>query len=399
MKRYLSLDILRGISIFGMVFSAIVPAGVLPAWMYHAQNPPPTHDLNVLVQGITWVDMVFPIFIFCMGAAIPLAGNRKIEQWKETRLDKKQMALRYVKETFSRFFMLWAFSYLYVFTSYTNIQSIWAQLLTIAGFASFFPFYMVLPKHFSSRKKNVIRITGAICLLAVCLTGHFCFGEVISLHRRGIIIFLLAFLYLFGSLIWYFLRKQRVWVFLVLLAFTVVTQKLNLPAITYGNPSVNWWFNMEYFYFLLLLIPATYVGEGITVKQKFIMMGVLILLGCAAMPFTGGITKVPCTVAYCMITCAISLAMLMLLDLLCKVSENNLFTWIFAGAGKNPLMSYIAFDSFIVPIMNITALIKVYQWGRPEAHPWIGVLTSAIAVIITMSLTALCSKKKIIWKA
>ncbi|MBP9583943.1 MAG: DUF5009 domain-containing protein, partial [Bacteroidales bacterium] len=38
MKRYLSLDLLRGLTIFGMVFSAIIPYGVLPDWMYHIQK-------------------------------------------------------------------------------------------------------------------------------------------------------------------------------------------------------------------------------------------------------------------------------------------------------------------------------------------------------------------------
>ena len=71
--RYQSLDFLRGVSIFGMIFSAIIPYGVLPAWMYHIQNPPPTHALDMNLPGIGWVDLVFPIFIFCMGVAIPLS--------------------------------------------------------------------------------------------------------------------------------------------------------------------------------------------------------------------------------------------------------------------------------------------------------------------------------------
>ena len=62
-RRYLSLDLLRGLSIFGMIFSAIIPYGVLPAWMYHIQNPPPTHVLDMGVPGIGWVDLVFPVFI------------------------------------------------------------------------------------------------------------------------------------------------------------------------------------------------------------------------------------------------------------------------------------------------------------------------------------------------
>ena len=81
MKRALSLDVLRGLSIFGMVLAATIPfGGALPAWMYHAQCPPPTHAFNPQVAGITWVDLVLPVFIFCMGAAIPLALNRKIEK-------------------------------------------------------------------------------------------------------------------------------------------------------------------------------------------------------------------------------------------------------------------------------------------------------------------------------
>ena len=100
-QRYLSLDFLRGLTIFGMVLSAIEPSGVLPAWMYHIQNPPPTHNLDVSVQGIGWVDLVFPTFIFCMGAAIPFAKPS-------------------VKGIFSRFGMLWLFSYLYVLINSFN---------------------------------------------------------------------------------------------------------------------------------------------------------------------------------------------------------------------------------------------------------------------------------------
>ena len=76
-ERYLSLDFLRGLTIFGMVLSAIQPHGVMPGWMYHVQNPPPAHDLDMTVPGIGWVDLVFPIFIFCMGAAIPFAKPSK----------------------------------------------------------------------------------------------------------------------------------------------------------------------------------------------------------------------------------------------------------------------------------------------------------------------------------
>src|SRR5215469_3912993 len=76
--RFESLDALRGLAVLGMAWSGMLP-DTLPAWMYHAQLPPPEHSFNDQVFGITWVDLVFPAFLFSMGTAIPLALNRKME--------------------------------------------------------------------------------------------------------------------------------------------------------------------------------------------------------------------------------------------------------------------------------------------------------------------------------
>ena len=73
-ERFLQLDALRGCAIFTMILSGSIAYGpALPGWMFHAQVPPPTHQFNPLLPGITWVDLVFPFFLFCMGAAIPIA--------------------------------------------------------------------------------------------------------------------------------------------------------------------------------------------------------------------------------------------------------------------------------------------------------------------------------------
>ena len=71
--RALSIDALRGYAIITMVLSATIVAGILPGWMYHAQTPPPTHAFNPDVPGLTWVDLVFPSFLFAMGAAFPFS--------------------------------------------------------------------------------------------------------------------------------------------------------------------------------------------------------------------------------------------------------------------------------------------------------------------------------------
>lgn len=244
MKRYLSLDLLRGLSIFGMVFSAIIPYGVLPAWMYHIQNPPPGHTFDGSVSGTGWVDLVFPVFIFCMGVAIPLAGRRKL-----AFAHNGTITSLYVKETLERFGMLWLFSYLYVFLNFSNSPGWWPQFFTIIGFLLLFPLYYIYGKTFPAKRRTILRVSGLVAIAALIAVGHFAFGEVISIYRSGIIIFLLAFLYLFGALVWYFTRDNlcaRFWVFAGLVVFSALAMFFDLQPKLYAVREIRWFFNMEY---------------------------------------------------------------------------------------------------------------------------------------------------------
>lgn len=451
-KRYLSLDFLRGVSIFGMIFSAIIPYGVLPAWMYHIQNPPPSHALDMGIPGVGWVDLVFPVFIFCMGVAIPLSGGKS-----------GSCSRVYVKGVLKRFSMLWLFSYLYVLLNFTTATGVWPQIFTILGFGALFMLY--------SSSRQLYKVIGFISSVLMVAIGHKYFGEVVSVQRRGIIIFLLAFLYLFGSLIWYFTRGRlglRGVIFSIIFFFTFVTRALDWPAITYANPSVRWWFNMEYIYFLLLLIPATVVGDiikerlsvdgepglvpagnriavhaislslpcfvvwqcyalykgfmmanlAVTLcymavlcreikrympqyRQMAYMAALLIVWGIVMAVLEGGIKKVPCTISYCFATCGISVILLIFSDYFCKYLGGSFFVKLFSGAGQNPLMSYITFDSLLVPLMKATGFISIYTsiYTSPDGNPAIGILRAAAAVLITMWVVSLFSKRGIFWRA
>jgi len=467
MKRYLSLDILRGLSIFGMVFSAIIPFGNLPAWMYHIQNPPPDHKFDMSVSGISWVDLVFPIFIFCMGVAIPLAGRVKISASQGNNITGS-----YLKGVVERFIMLWLFSYIYVFLNFSTAQGWGAQLATVAGFMAIFPLYYNFGKNAVKQKVITSRVVGLVLIIAMIIFGHFTFGEEISINRSGIIIFLLAFLYLFGALIWYFTRdnlRMRLLIFILILAFTAVTIPLGIQPKLYAIESIRWFFNAEYIYFLLILIPASYIGDliykrlsadkqpvekndqgqrdtrpglslylviivavlsamftlykgyhianlvlsaiwgsiiyylakigGGKYERESLLALILIAAGSVFLLAEGAITKSPCTISYCFITAAISIYLLMLADRLSDLIPRSYFTRIFAGAGSNPLMSYIAFGSFVMPLFKLTGFIFIYQAAYPDGYPWIGVLRAALAVLFTMALVAKMSEKKIFWRA
>ena len=82
-NRAYAVDILRGLAIVGMVLSGYIAWNPdLPAWLFHAQLPPPSFVFDASVAGITWVDLVFPFFLFFDGRGLsalagPQAGPRR----------------------------------------------------------------------------------------------------------------------------------------------------------------------------------------------------------------------------------------------------------------------------------------------------------------------------------
>ena len=62
-------------------------------------------------------------------------------------------------------------------------------------------------------------------------------------------------------------------------------------------------------------------------------------------------------------------------------------------------MSYIAFNSFLIPVFKITGLIVIYKAAFPAELPWLGVVSAAVFVLFMMALVAVLSERKIYWKA
>jgi len=78
-QRVASVDIFRGLNVALMIFvNNLAEVAGLPWWTYHRGN----------VDGMTYVDMVFPGFLFLMGMSIPLSldvrisrGQSKLQIW------------------------------------------------------------------------------------------------------------------------------------------------------------------------------------------------------------------------------------------------------------------------------------------------------------------------------
>lgn len=69
-QRILSIDALRGITILVMIFvNELAGAGDIPGWMKH---------MHADEDGMTFVDAVFPSFLFIVGMSIPFAINSRL---------------------------------------------------------------------------------------------------------------------------------------------------------------------------------------------------------------------------------------------------------------------------------------------------------------------------------
>jgi predicted acyltransferase len=263
MSRSLPLDALRGLAIVLMVFSGLIPFKTLPDWMYHAQVPPPAHVFNPAIPGITWVDLVFPFFLFAMGAAIPLALHARLRQGDG--LGKISLGI------LQRGALLVFFA-IYVKHIQPSVMAenpgAWEWALSLTGFLLLFPMLARLPSDWPATKKILIRTIGwigaAILLFLFAAKDGSAFGGAFNVKRSDIIILVLANVAVSGSFIW-LATRTRLDLRLGILAFLFalrLTQSLPGWGQWLWNLSPVPWLGTVYFQqYLFIIIPGTIAGD------------------------------------------------------------------------------------------------------------------------------------------
>lgn len=140
-KRATSLDAFRGYTIIAMILSGNIVWGILPGWMYHAQvGPRSSFIFDPTIFGITWVDLVFPFFLFAMGAAFPFSIGGKYQKGVSPLKIAVDRLLRGFRLTFFAIFI--QHMYPYVTSAPQDTRSWWLALL---AFILMFPMFMRIP--------------------------------------------------------------------------------------------------------------------------------------------------------------------------------------------------------------------------------------------------------------
>lgn len=259
--RAYAVDVLRALAIVGMVFSGYIAWNPeLPAWLFHAQVPPPAFAFDASVAGITWVDLVFPFFLFSMGAAFPLSLGRK--------LDKGAAPAAIAGAVVKRGILLVFFA---VALGNTNrwlldevLQSpLLSALLTLVVWCAFFAMFIRLPR--LSPRQNEWLNRGGIAALFGLLGLYAWLGVGVSLHRSDIIILILANVVVAGSFVWW-LTRRNLWLRLGVVALLAA---LKIGATVPGSWNewlwhasfAPWLFRTEFLQYLCIVLPGSVAGD------------------------------------------------------------------------------------------------------------------------------------------
>lgn len=257
-----ALDALRGYAIITMVLSAMEAFSVLPRWMYHAQVPPPDHVFDPTIYGITWVDIIFPFFLFSMGAAIPLSLGRQHAKGESIMKLTWKTVQRWVKLTFFAIFIIHAFPFM------LGYEQEWMRYaMPIFFFILLCLMFMPNPFGFSPYKARAITWSAYLVAVGFMLLQPYAGGAPFRLTDSDCIMLILANVSLTGSIIYLLtighpLRRLALLPFLVALFMAAHTAN-SWPALLIHTSWLPWLYLPAYQEYLLIIIPGTVAGEWI----------------------------------------------------------------------------------------------------------------------------------------
>lgn len=257
-----ALDALRGYAIITMVLSAMEAFSVLPRWMYHAQVPPPDHVFDPTIYGITWVDIIFPFFLFSMGAAIPLSLGRQHAKGESIMKLTWKTVQRWVKLTFFAIFIIHAFPFM------LGYEQEWMRFaMPIFFFILLCLMFMPNPFGLSPYKARAITWSAYLVAVGFMLLQPYAGGAPFRLTDSDCIMLILANVSLTGSIIYLLtighpLRRLALLPFLIALFMAAHTAN-SWPALLIHTSWLPWLYLPAYQEYLLIIIPGTVAGEWI----------------------------------------------------------------------------------------------------------------------------------------
>jgi predicted acyltransferase len=382
-RRIESIDVFRGLTMAVMIFVNDL-SGVkgLPWWTYHM---PPGKD------GMTYVDMVFPAFLFIVGMSLPLAVER--------RLEKGDSMLRLWGHILARSLGLIVLGIL--LANWSNLDSgfISGGAWMVLGLVGAILFWNVYPRTGPQALFKGLKAAGLLTMIALFAMFRrrtpagaawldFSYWEILGLIGRA---------YLASAIVYIPLRRKR-WAPFALLAFFIAMNAAgHLGWLTFLRhiPYWAWPFDAGEFPSLIMAgaaCSAIFLDKRIaaTFREKtFWALGFAIALfvaGWALRPM--GLSKLGATPSWCLWCSFSSVLIFLALYWICDIRRHTKWAVLLKPAGANTLLTYLLPDIWYGAIGGIGL-------GALTASGWPGVVKSAVFVVIILSASAVLTRLKI----
>jgi len=404
LTRIESIDIFRGITLAVMIFvNDLDGTKGLPWWTFHAK---------ARWDVMTYVDMVFPVFLFLVGMSLPIAIKARL------RRDPSPWAL-----------------WMHVFMRSASLV-ILGLILANGGMAD--PSHMILPRQLwvligllgaslflsvypgkgdSPRWHRALRWLGAFMVIAMYAlyrrTGHD--GQIHWIDGSyPEILGLIGYAYFAVCLLYIPFRRWLLapvlW-FISLVTFNAITTAPFIALVAphtataaywlrlqFGLPGYQWpWGNGSSASLIMAGIVTTVIfleaKRFRTFRQKLLpaMAFAISALAAGYLLKPLGISKIRATPTWCLYTIAFAVAAFTLLYWVCDIKKKTGWAFAFRPAGSNTLTTYLLPDYWDI----LLSLLGITFFGAHFGYGWHGVAKSLVFTCLMLAIAALLTRMKV----
>ncbi len=383
-QRIISIDAFRGITIFAMIFvNELAGVSNVPQWLKH---------MPADADAMTFVDVVFPAFLFIVGMSIPFAFN--------TRLIKGDKPGTIWWHTLKRSFALIIMGLFMVNAEYGYDES---KMMIPIAFWAFLAYFLPIPvwnsyeKTFPQVLKKILQyggMLGFVLLYFIYIQDN---GEIGMTSKWWGILGLIGWAYLI-TVIYYWFTKGSLIAIIIFFFISVLANTLNL---TEGIAFLN----VSWFKFIAgHLTHATLVSAGLiisllffggkrsqNINWKVVGFGLLFfLMGYFLRPYYE-VSKIRGTPSWTLYSAAICTGTFYLLYWIIDIKKRVKWSEFFMPAAANPLLIYIL--PGILIYFNLTLGIKIIPEYFNSGIP--GIIWSLLFSILMLFLIKILNHFKI----
>jgi heparan-alpha-glucosaminide N-acetyltransferase len=383
--RIASIDVFRGLTVLVMVFVDNLDfVKGLPWWTYHVPRQ---------ANGLTYVDMVFPAFLFVMGMSIPLAVERRIAVGDSDR----QIWLHIVARSLSLVALgLFIANGPQVDPQRTGVSAVSWDLLGFAGIALFWGVPSIPPP--DKPLLRILKYSGLLLLTVLAVMfrrtmaeGHAAWLDFSDWEILG----LLGWAYLLaGSLYLVFRKKVLIPAvsLVALVALNVVSTMGGLKEIQRLPPFLQPFeaglssITVAGLLTSLIFLEGT-LGRTFRTKILWALSYAAVLAAAGWMLTPLGISKLRDTPSWCMYCSAANILLFLFLYWMADVRQWTRGVAFIESVGSNALLAYLlAYVAYFVPTL--------FRLTADGTAGWYGVMRSLLFAALILAVVSILTRLK-----